>query len=178
VIRPVSGLLAKEASMIRLAASTLILALAASAVAQADPPHHGGSTARQQVERGWQGRGGDRHVDRRTGGETRERYAWRDRQGGYGGNYAYGTPRGYYYPPARYRYSAVPRGYAGHRWARGEWLPPAYRTRYYYVPDYWHYGYRVYAPPVGCRWVRHDDDLILTALATGLVLDVVYDAYR
>jgi Ni/Co efflux regulator RcnB len=30
---------------------------------------------------------------------------------------------------------------------------------------------------MGYGWVRYDGDLILTALATGLVLDIIYNAY-
>jgi Ni/Co efflux regulator RcnB len=153
--------------MIRFATSALVLALAAGSVALADPPRHDHDRGhdRQHDSRqhdyrddGRNQRGGHDH-DRR---DRDDRYGWSN-----GGHY--GAPRGYYYPP---------RGHYGHRWQRGEWLPPAYRARYYYVPDYRRYGYRMYAPPPGCRWVRDDGgDLLLMALATGLVLDVVYDAY-
>jgi Ni/Co efflux regulator RcnB len=152
-----------------------MLTLAASSVAMADQPYRGGhEPQRAGRDHGWQDRGGYGHrdSDRRGWGDRRglpDRHDWR------GGYYGYGAPRGYSYPAPRSYYA--PRGYYGHRWSRGEWLPPVYRTRYYYMPDYRRYGYRVYAPPVGCGWVRHDGDLLLTALATGLVLDVIYDAY-
>jgi len=157
--------------MIRFAASALVLALAAGSVALADPPRQGPDRGhdRQHDYRQYDDRDGGRN-DR--GGPDRDR---RDRDYRYGwsngGHYA--APR-YSYPPPRYY---PPRGYYGHRWQRGEWLPPVYRTRYYYVPDYYRYGHRVYAPPPGCRWVHHDGDLVLMALATGVVLDVIYDAY-
>ncbi len=138
--------------MIRFATSIAVLALAASPVALADGPRHGYD------------RPPERQRDYRDHGQGRHP-GWSDR-----GRYL--PPRAYYPPPRYY----VPRGYYGHRWQRGEWLPPIYRTRYYYVPDY--SFYRVYAPPPGCRWVHHDGDLVLMALATGLVLDVVYDVYR
>jgi Ni/Co efflux regulator RcnB len=154
--------------MFRFATSALVLALAAGSVALADPP------------RQTQDRGHDRQHDYRDygrndrGGHDRDRHDRDYRYGWSGGGY-YGAPRGHYQPPRGYN---APRGYYGHRWQRGEWLPPAYRARYYYVPDYGRYGYRMYAPPPGCRWVRDDDgDLLLMAVATGLVLDVVYDAY-
>ena len=158
--------------MIRFATSALVLALAASSVALADPPRHDND------------RGHDRQHDYRdygrqdSGGRDR---GDRDRDDWRRGYYGYGAPRSHYDPPRGYyapRGYYPPRGYYGHRWQRGEWLPPVYRTRYYYVPDYYRYGYRVYAPPPGCRWVRDDGgDLLLMALATGLVLDVVHDAY-
>ncbi|MFO1399708.1 MAG: RcnB family protein [Steroidobacteraceae bacterium] len=178
--------------MKRLAASTLILALVAGNAALADPPRHGGFEPQHQAGHDWQGRDrGDRRDGRdvrggRDGRDWRDGQGWYngrtrpEQRGGYEGRYGYNG--GYYgprygYPSPSWRYDYRPRGYYGHRWARGQWLPAEYRTRYYYVPDYWRYGQRVYAPPVGCRWVRYDGDLVLTALATGLVLDVIYDAY-
>ena len=53
-------------------------------------------------------------------------------------------------------------------------MPPAYYGRPYYV-DY--NAYRLPPPPYGHRWVRYDRDVVLVALATGLVLDVLYDLY-
>ena len=70
---------------------------------------------------------------------------------------------------------APPRGYYHRRWVRGERLPRAYYGRPYIV-----YGYRsydLYDPPRGCRWVRVRNDVFLTALATGVVLDAVYNLY-
>jgi Ni/Co efflux regulator RcnB len=143
--------------MIRLAASTLIvtLTLALGDTALADSPRRGGHDAQRHSDQRWQGRG-DHHR------------GWRDGYDRRGYSHGYRAPR--HDPYASH-------GYYGHRWARGHWLPAEYRTHHYYVPDYRRYGYRVYAPPAGCRWVRHNGDLILTALATGLVLDVIYGAY-
>jgi Ni/Co efflux regulator RcnB len=174
--------------MKRLAAFTLILAVAAGNATLADPPRHGGFEPQRQSGHDWQGRDrGDRHDSRdvrggrdsrdwRDGRDSRNGRAWQQQRGGYDGRYGYQGPRNGN-PSASWRHDYRPRGNYGHRWARGQWLPAEYRTRYYYVPDYWRYGHRVYAPPVGCRWVRYDGDLVLTALATGLVLDVIYDAY-
>ncbi len=155
--------------MIRLATSALVLALAAGSVALADPPRQGHDRQHDSRQNDYRdGRRDDRGGHDRDRRDRDYRYGWSN-----GGHYA--APRGHYYPPPRYY---PPRGHYGHRWQRGEWLPPVYRTRYYYVPDYYRYGHRVYAPPPGCRWVRDDGgDLLLMALATGLVLDVVYDAY-
>ncbi|MCC7463117.1 MAG: RcnB family protein [Gammaproteobacteria bacterium] len=154
--------------MIRFAASTLVLALAASSAALADSPHRGGHEIQRHGDQRWQNRSDDRH-GWRNGHDRRDPYA--GRRGHDWRSHAYGNraPRYYGYTPHGH--------YSGHRWARGQWLPVEYRARPYYVADYWRYGHRVYAPPAGCGWVRRDGDLILMALATGLVLDVVYDAY-
>lgn len=93
-----------------------------------------------------------RHDDRRWRG-----YQWR--------------PEYRYRAPARYVY---PAGHRHVRWTVGHRMPPAYYSRPYYV-DY--NAYRLPPPPYGYRWVRSDRDVVLVALATGLVLDVLYDLY-
>jgi len=70
-----------------------------------------------------------------------------------------------YYPPL---------GYYSHRWVRGERLPRAYYGSPYVI-DY--RAYRLHAPPRGYHWVRVDGDAILAAVATGIVLDTVFDAF-
>ena len=72
------------------------------------------------------------------------------------------------------RYQA-PAGYRVHRWTRGERLPQSYRSRAYYV-DYSRYGLR--APPRGYQYVRVGNDVVLTALATGLVASVVANLFQ
>jgi len=74
---------------------------------------------------------------------------------------------GGYYPPL---------GYYSHRWARGERLPRAYYARPFVINDY--RAYRLHAPPRGYHWVRVDGDAILAAVATGIVLDTVFDAFN
>ena len=37
--------------------------------------------------------------------------------------------------------------------------------------------YRLYSPPRGYHWVRVGSDVVLTAIATGIVLDVLYDIW-
>jgi len=68
-----------------------------------------------------------------------------------------------------------PRGYKVHRWTRGERLPDAYRARTYVV-DYRHYGLN--APPRGYQYVRVGNDVVLTAIATGIVASVVADLFQ
>lgn len=62
------------------------------------------------------------------------------------------------------------------RWARGERLPYEYR-RGYEVYDYHRYGYA--PPPPGYRYYRTDrGDVVLVAIATGVITAVILDALR
>jgi Ni/Co efflux regulator RcnB len=80
---------------------------------------------------------------------------------------------------ARYRYNhghyRAPHGYHYRTWHRGDHLPRAYYSSSYIVYD-WR-PYRLYAPPYGYHWVRVGNDVLLTALATGVVLDVLYNIW-
>ena len=96
----------------------------------------------------------------------------------YGNGYSNGYNQGYdrYDRDGRYdRYQRAP-VYEMRSWRRGQYLPPAYVARGRWVTDY--PRYRLYAPPRGSQWVRVDNDLLLTALATGLVMDVVHSLSR
>jgi Ni/Co efflux regulator RcnB len=68
-----------------------------------------------------------------------------------------------------------PRGYRFHEWQRGERLPSAYRQRVYVVNDY--HTYRLREPPRGYHWVRVDNNVVLAAVATGVVLEVVSNLF-
>lgn len=76
-----------------------------------------------------------------------------------------------YRAPARYYY---PRGYNRSYWRVGYNLPLAFLISSYYV-DYRPYG--LASPPYGCRWLRVDGDLLLVELATGAIVDALYDFY-
>jgi Ni/Co efflux regulator RcnB len=80
---------------------------------------------------------------------------------------------------ARYRFGFGhyhrPSGYYYRVWHRGDRLPRAWYGNSYVVHDY--RPYRLYAPPYGYHWVRVGNDVLLTALATGVVLDVIYDIW-
>lgn len=69
-----------------------------------------------------------------------------------------------------------PHGYYYRAWRRGDRLPVAYRASRYYVTDY--HTYRLRTPPRGYRWIRVDNDVMLTALATGVVIQVVDGLFR
>lgn len=65
-----------------------------------------------------------------------------------------------------------PRGYYnGYAWHRGDRLPVAFYAPRYVVRDY--RAYRLAPPPWGYQWVRVDNDVVLAAITTGLVLSVV-----
>ncbi|MFN4040140.1 MAG: RcnB family protein [Brevundimonas sp.] len=86
-------------------------------------------------------------------------------------------------PPAAYgrwqqsqrRYSApryvAPRGYQVRSWSYGQRMPAHYRSNAYVVNDYNRYGLR--APPRGYQYVRSGNDVVLTAVATGLITAVI-----
>ncbi len=75
----------------------------------------------------------------------------------YGGRYV--RPSGYYYRSWRY----------------GDHLPRAYYGRRYIVNDY--YVYRLHPPPRGYHWVRVDHDVVLAAIASGVVVSAVYGIF-
>ena len=66
---------------------------------------------------------------------------------------------------------APPRGYQARNWSYGQRLPVQYRSRSYVVSDYGRYGLR--APTRGYEYVRTGNDVVLTAVATGLITAVI-----
>ena len=74
---------------------------------------------------------------------------------------------------ARYRVVryAPPPGYRHHAWHRGAHLPRAYYAPRYVVHDYG--SYRLRTPPRGYHWVRVDNDVVLAAITTGVIMQVV-----
>ena len=77
-----------------------------------------------------------------------------------------------YKAPSRYQ---PPRGYQARQWHRGDKLPSSYRGKSYVV-DYRHYG--LGAPPRGYQYVRVNNDVVLTAVATGVVASVIYQLFQ
>ena len=73
------------------------------------------------------------------------------------------------YKAGRYQ---PPRGYQVRRFHRGQTLPAAYRNRAYAV-NYRAYGLQ--APPRGYEYRRVGNDVVLTALASGLITAGVLD---
>jgi Ni/Co efflux regulator RcnB len=42
---------------------------------------------------------------------------------------------------------------------------------------YDHHAYHLHAPPRGYHWVRVNHDVVLAAIATGIVLEVLYNHF-
>lgn len=80
---------------------------------------------------------------------------------------------------AERRYNAgryhAPRGYAHRQWRRGERLPQQYRSSGYYVD---HRAYRLAPPPYGYRYVRVDNDVVLTAIASGVIASIMFNMFQ
>jgi Ni/Co efflux regulator RcnB len=105
---------------------------------------------------------------------------WRDDS-----SHGRGMQRGYVSAPAygasRYGHRDghyVAPGYYGRAWHRGErFVPHGGRVEvlHGYGLGSGYGGARLYAPPRGAQWVRVNNDALLTAIATGVVLDVVYN---
>lgn len=117
-------------------------------------------------------RDNDRHDSRRESDRDRRAQDNRAERGrfdqrDYRSGYADGRRDSRYVVP---RYVA-PRGYYARSWHRGDRLPPAYYSSRYVVNDY--RAYRLNTPPHGHHWVRVNNDVLLTAIATGAVVAVV-----
>lgn len=74
---------------------------------------------------------------------------------------------GPYHPPVAH--------WSSRRWAYGQLLPRQYWGRQYVIGDYWLFALSV--PPVGFEWVRYGNDALLINMATGEILQVVYDRF-
>jgi len=66
-------------------------------------------------------------------------------------------------------------GYEHRHWRRGERLPGFYYAPAHIVRDY--HVYELRRPPRGYHWVRVGRDAVLAAIATGIVMDVIYDRF-
>ena len=143
------------------------LGIGSAAMADQDERGHEGDRSRASQQ--------DRHDDR--GDDKRDaRDSHRD------GSDQWGMPNDHREPRSerninhgRYGVYHRPKGYHDHRWARGEMLPKAYSARSYVVVNYQERGWR--QPPRGYHWVRVNDDVVLAAIATGVVLDVLLNQF-
>ena len=114
----------------------------------------------------------DRHYDGHHDRDYR-RYDGRhhnnwDRRDAYRSGYVQGRvdqrrfDRGRYIPP---------RGFHARHWRHGDRLPSAYYSSRYIVHDY--HVYRLSPPPRGHHWVRVNNDVLLAAITSGVVVSVV-----
>ncbi len=97
----------------------------------------------------------DRRQDRREALQRQRALArWQQAQR------RYNAPR--YYAPSGYQYRS---------WSYGQSMPYAYRTQRYVVNDYARYGLQ--RPPHGYQYVRSGNDVVLAAVAGGLITAVI-----
>lgn len=69
-----------------------------------------------------------------------------------------------------------PHGWHEHHWRRGDRLPPDYRGSAYVIPD--PVVYHLRAAPPGYYWVRVDNNAVLAAVSTGVVLSVSVNLFH
>ena len=95
-----------------------------------------------------------------------ERSEWHDNRGGnpHWHGQRFRAPHPYYRP----------HGYLVRRWHGGDTLPYAYRDRQYYV-DY--NMYHLTPPPRGYQYIRVNNDVVLTAITTGVIMSVITGMY-
>jgi len=91
-----------------------------------------------------------------------------DRRDAYRAGYWNGRADQHRYDRGRY---IAPRGYYVRSWRHGDHLPRSYYESRYIVHDYGRY--HLHAPPRGHHWVRVNNDVVLAAVASGLVVSVV-----
>jgi len=109
----------------------------------------------------------DRREDRRDNRDDRRDYRQDQRE------YSRWQRAERRYDAGRYQ---RPRGYVARQWGYGQRLPANYRTRAYVVNDYGRYGLR--APPRGYQYTRVNNDVVLTAVATGLITAVIVGLFN
>jgi Ni/Co efflux regulator RcnB len=127
----------------------------------------------------WQGQHGQAHAPQVQAQPQQQRFEHRNdaRPAQYAQRpYAQQQYRQPQYQPRYVQPQYPQRAWAGdaRQWRRGDVLPWQYRQ--HYVSD-WR-AHRLYAPPYGYQWVESDDgDYLLVALATGLIANLMLNAY-
>jgi len=116
----------------------------------------------------YRGHDGRHDWDRRDHRDYRHDYGRYDRRDAYRAGYLNGRVDRYRYDRGRY---IAPRGYYVRSWRHGDYLPRSYCETRYIVSDYGRY--HLHAPPRGHYWVRVNNDVVLAAVASGLVVSVV-----
>lgn len=78
----------------------------------------------------------------------------------------------------RYDYGRYwrPSGYSYRSWHYGDRLPHGYYSSRYVVNDY--HVYRLRPPPYGYHYVRVDHDVVLAAIASGIVVSAVFGIFN
>jgi Ni/Co efflux regulator RcnB len=174
----------EETLMKRILVAALAVTLMTSSVMAKARDDDNRSRHSRHDERGskssWSKAKGDSHASRHH--ERRERYA--DDRYRYDGHRDRHWDRGDYrqahataHRHARFHAGQYhrPSGYRHHAWHRGAHLPSSYYAPRYVVHDY--HAYHLHRPPYGHHWVRVDNDVLLTAITTGVVVAVVNDLF-
>jgi Ni/Co efflux regulator RcnB len=173
----VTNSIVKESSMKRTITAAILISLIAGTAAWADSDKGSrrNGDARQGYESRWDGRSDRRDV---RGNDRRDARRDHKRDDRHYRNDRRDDRRDWRQERRRVHVGAYhfPRGYRHNKWRRGDRLPRAYYARPYVVNDY--YGYRLHAPPRGYHWVRVNHDVVLAAIATGVVLDVLYNHFH
>jgi Ni/Co efflux regulator RcnB len=159
-----------KAALVAVALTTTAAPLAAEA-AQSRDDRREWRQDRRDDRREWRQ---DRRDDRR---DARQAQRWnRNDRNWYRGRSDFrdyrGYRNGYWYAPSYGYYRVDPR-YANYRWQRGGYLPSAYRG--YYVRDPYVYGLR--PAPRGYAYVHAGSDIVMIAVATGLIASVLSGVY-
>jgi len=83
-----------------------------------------------------------------------------------------------HYDGRRYSYGRYvrPSGYYYRSWRYGDRLPYGYYSSRYVVNDY--HLYRLRPPPYGYHYVRVDHDVVLAAIASGIVVSAVFGIFN
>lgn len=140
--------------------SRLLIALAllgTSSLALADRNH------RDHDRRGQRHAERDHRQDRR---HVERRHADYRRHDGHRYNRHDNRRHGHHRDDRRHGHRPVYRHYRHTRWVRGH----RYHGPTYVVGNYGYY--RLRPPPRGYHWVRADNDFLLVAIATGIILDL------
>jgi Ni/Co efflux regulator RcnB len=84
----------------------------------------------------------------------------------------------HHYDGRRYDYGRYvrPSGYSYRSWRYGDRLPSGYYSGRYVVNNY--QVYRLRAPPYGYHYVRVDHDVVLAAIASGIVVSAVFGIFN
>ncbi|HXS90993.1 MAG TPA: RcnB family protein [Steroidobacteraceae bacterium] len=83
-----------------------------------------------------------------------------------------------HYDGRRYNYGRYvrPSGYYYRSWRYGDYLPRGYYSSRYVVNDY--HLYHLHPPPYGYHYVRVDHDVVLAAIASGIVVSAVFGIFN
>ena len=118
---------------------------------------------------GWDHHHDDRHDDRRH--ERRDDRDHRDDHRDFYRDERHDNWHEHFDARSYYR----PREYRPYAWRGEERFDRPYYAPRYVVENYG--AYRLRPPPRGCHWVRVDNDVLLTAIATGAVIEVVSNLF-